>query len=162
MSIDINIAGTIISMPTTGQDPSWAEAIVQFAQVVADNVNATVSAGDILPNFFTIDSLNPGTNVNIPGFAFDTTIVRSAEIKYAVIRQRDATTITEEGSLFCVYNPDAAPGQLFEVSREFTGDAKVTFTILDSGQVQISTEAISGTGAHSGTLSYQAKALLQA
>lgn len=160
MSVNINISGTIIEFPTSGDPADWAPALTQFAQVVADNINAVINQADILPNFFTIDAFNPGTNVLIPGFTFDTNIVRSAEIAYAVIRQRDSTTLTEEGTIHAVYNPDGASGFKWEVSNDYTGEAQIALTLDDNGQVRVSTEVITGIGSHTGRLSYSAKTVL--
>lgn len=156
----INVAGTIIDFPDSGESPNWAQAMIDFAQAVSQNINGLSGAGDILPNFFTLDSLNPDASVNIPGFSFDTSIVRSTEISYSLIRNRDSTTLTEQGTIHAVYNPDASPGLKWEISRDYTGEGQISFAIDDTGQVNISTTAISGVGVHTGTLGYSAKSIL--
>jgi hypothetical protein len=160
MAITITIGSTVIEFPEAGTSPNWAEAVDSFAVAVADNLNAAVGAGDVLPNTFVIDALNGAALTNIPGFTFDTTIVHSTEITYSLIRQRDATTLVESGIMHAVYNPNGAASEKFIITRDYTSDAQVTFDITDTGQVQIATTAISGVGAHSGTLSFAARSLL--
>jgi hypothetical protein len=46
------------------------------------------------------------------------------------------------------------------VGQQLVGDGYITFTVTDTGQVEFSTTAISGTG-HTGTLTFVAQAILQ-
>lgn len=105
-------------------------------------------------------SSNVNTNIDLPNLSFPTSTVRGAFISYAVYRNTSTTTVTESGNLIVNYNPTAAIGQKWEISNDFIGDANVSFNITDVGQVQFSSTLLAGTG-HNGTITYQAKAVLQ-
>lgn len=156
----ITIGSTIIDFPNSSSDPNWSPPVIEFAEAVADTLNSLVTAGDILPDNFSLDSYN-GSTVAIPGFVLDTTLVRGATIKYAIIRERDTTHLTEYGNIFAVYNADGSPGSKWELSREFVADSEVTFSMADTGQLSITLSTIAGSGAHTGLISYSAQALLQ-
>lgn len=156
MSIPITISGTVISFPSSSESPSWAEAVIQFAQAVETALSASAGAYDVAPQVFNIDgsSFNPTASpTNVPNLSFSTTAVRAVMINIATKRTNGVTTVAEETQLFAVYN-----GTIWEMSRETTGDASITFTITPDGQVQFATVMLTGTQV--GILSYSAKALL--
>lgn len=104
---------------------------------------------------------NANTNVDLPNLSFPTANVQGAIISYSVYRNTAApTTITETGTLMINYNSTFGSGLKWEISREYIGDAQVTFNVTDVGQVQFSSALISGSG-HNGKIVYQAKAILQ-
>jgi hypothetical protein len=117
-------------------------------------------AFDVPPQILTLTS-NVNTNLDLPNLAFPTSVVRGAEILYTVFRTTDSVTVSEEGSLQVIFNPSNSIGNKWEIAREYTGDAHVTFNITDVGQVQFSSALIGGID-HSGTVTYTAKAILQA
>lgn len=156
----INIGSTVIDFPNTAESADWSQPVISFAEAAADAINASVGAADVLPNTFNIDALNGASLTNIPGFTFDTTIIRSTEISYSIIRERDSTTLVESGIIHAVYNPNGNSTEKFVVTRDYTGDAQSELDITDEGQVQISTTAISGVGSHTGVISFSAKSLL--
>jgi len=157
MSTVITIQGTVISFPTSGESPNWSQPIVDFATAVEGALNSIVGPADVPPQVFIIDSYNPGTNINIPGLTFSTTVVRSALIRYAVYRTTTTATAYESGILNIVYNTNSG---VWEVSRQYIGDGQLTFSVTNVGQVQFSTAALAGLN-HSGKISFAASALLQ-
>lgn len=161
MSIPITILGTTIEFPESGQSPDWAPAVIDFALAVEAALNAAGIGGfDVPPQLVPIDADNPGTNININPLAFPTSAVRAAFIRYTVFRTTNTNTVYEMGTLNVVYSPANPVGNKWEITREYTGDAKITFTITDTGQVQFSTAAIAGLN-HQGQISFAAQSLLQ-
>jgi len=70
------------------------------------------------------------------------------------------TTVAEAGTLTMVYNPTNSVGNKWEVSRQYVGNAQITLTTTDAGQVQISTTTIAG-ASHTGTVGFTAQVLEQ-
>lgn len=155
----ITIAGTPIEFPNTGNSPIWSDAVIQFAQAVELALSGLIGPGDIGKHYFPLTSgQNPVSNLTVVGLFFDPLVVRSAFVRYYVYRTTTATKVAEAGTMTMVYNPDNSAGSKWEVSRQFIGDAEVTLTMLDSGQVQITTTAIAGSN-HSGTVGFVAQVL---
>ena len=155
----ITIQGTPINFPDSGESPNWAPAIIQFAQAVEDTLLAVAGPFDISPQIYVMTS-NVNTNVDVPNLAFPTSTVRGAFIRYTVFRSTTTTTVAESGTINIVYNPDNPIGNKWEIVREYDGDAQVTFTITDVGQIQFSSASIAGVS-HAGKITYSAQALLQ-
>ena len=111
-----------------------------------------------------IDAYNTaGVGADITNLSFSTSEVRSVIMNIAVYRHTDSGTITEHSTILAVYNADNSPGSLWELSRDYVGDARITFAMSDTGQVSFviraSDGALAGTN-YTGFLSYTAKALL--
>lgn len=151
----IIIQGTPIEIPNSAASPNWSEGIIQAFQAIEAALNAVVGTYDVPPQSMSIDSYNPGSNVDITNLAFPTSNVRSAFIRYAVYRTTSTTVAYETGDLEIVY--DSSSGS-WEISRSFTGDGKISFDITNTGQVRLSTETLGGIN-HAGILTYSANAL---
>lgn len=161
MAITINIGGTTIEYPSSSASPNWSQALIDFAQAVEGALEITVGPYDVSPQILIIDIYNPGTSVVLPSFAFPISEVRGVTATYAVFRETTLETVVEVGSLDAVYNANGPVGNKWSMSRERTGDAKISFYMTDTGQIEFSTTAtLSGTG-HTGRISYQARAILQ-
>ncbi len=161
MSIPLNISGTIVEFPSSAQSPNWSVSVIQFAQLVTLALSAVVGPFDVTPQIFTLDSFNPGTNININSLTFSTAIVRSAEISYDVYRSTSGGSVAESGTISIVYNIANPTNNKWEIAQDRVGDASISFAITDVGQMQFTTGTLSGTG-HTGQLAFSAKALLQA
>ena len=159
ISIPIIIQGTIINYPTSGSDPNWSQAMVDFAIAVQNALGSFVGPYDVPPQTFTMTS-NAYSNEPLPNLSFPTATVQGAVISYSVYRNSTTETPTETGTIMINYNPLAGAGLKWEVSREYIGDGKVTFNVTDVGQVEFSSTTLSGTY-NTGYLTYQAKAVLQ-
>jgi hypothetical protein len=156
----ITIAGQVIDYPDDGSSPDWAPAVIQFSQIVATTLNSLLGAFDIPNQSFTIDSYNPGTNIPIPGFFFSPTAVRGGVVEYSVYRNTTTTTVVETGELLLAYNQNGTPGSLWEMTQTKAGNADITFTMLDSGQMEFTTTVLGGLS-HNGVISFVGKALLR-
>jgi hypothetical protein len=160
MSRTIVIQGTSVDFPEPGTSPDWGQAVEDFAVAVEDALSGVAGAFDVAPQVMNIDAYNPSlSNIDITNLSFSTTNVRAAIINIAVSRQTNTTKETEISVIHVVYNSSNSVGQKWEITREITGDASISFNITDSGQVQFTTTSISGSS-HTGILSYSGKALL--
>lgn len=155
---NITIGGTVIQFPDSGTSPNWAEPVINFAEAVQNVLSGVFGPFDVSTQSFSLDSFNPASNINIPNLVFSTNSVRGAFIKYVIFRTTSINTAYEIGQLNIVYNPNGPSGNKWEVGRQTIGDGQVTFTVTDSGQVQISTLAMAGVN-HTGKITYLAQAL---
>ena len=113
MSVEINIQGTLIDFPSSGQSPNWAPAIIEFAQAVETTLIGVVGPYDVSPQ--VIDILNVPSQQDILALSFASTVVRSAEIKYSVYRKNDDPYVeAETGTLSVVFT-----GSTWYIQREF-------------------------------------------
>ena len=161
MSVTITIQGTPLEFPTSGTSPDWAPAMVQFAQLVEAALSGVAGSFDVAPQALTIDAYNPGTNIDISSLTFPTSDVRAASIPYAVYRATDSTAVTEGGEIFIVYNAANPVSNKWSIAQRVSGgDASISFSITDIGQVQFSTTTLSGSN-HVGTISFSARSVLQ-
>jgi hypothetical protein len=156
----ITIGSQVINFPNSSASPDWSPAIIQFAKAVSQILNTVSGAFDVPNQTFTIDIYNPGTNIDIPALAFPITQVRAASVNYSVFRQTSTTTAYETGIILAVYNPSNPPGSAWEFNIQRVGDAQITFNILDSGQVQFTTQTLTGIN-HVGKISFVASSLLK-
>lgn len=159
MAITITISGTPIEFPDSGTSPDWAEAVDAFAIAVQDALSGIVGPDDIPPQTFSLSPYNPGT-VAVTNLVFSTATVRSAIVRYSIYRTTTLADAAESGNLFVTYNPDAGVGNKWDIAREYQSEGSVSFTISDTGQISITTAALSGTS-HVGVLTFAAQALLQ-
>lgn len=155
---EIVITGTPIAFPNTSQSPDWSPAVIQFAELTADALSSVVGTFDVVPQRFIIDTVPNSTPTAITNLAFSTANVRGAFIQYSVYRNTTSVTVSETGNLMIVYNPTNSIGEKWEMTRDYVGESDVTFTIDDTGQVNITLTALSGT-THNGFISYNGHAL---
>lgn len=163
MSVQINIQGTIVNFPSSGESPSWAPAVVEFAQLVEGAITVAVGPYDVPSQTYNIDAFNTG-GTDIPNLTFDNTVVRSARITISTYRTNTSpsTTLAETQDISVTYNPGNPTNNKWEIARVRSGgNALITFSISDAGQVSFVTQS-SGVGTHTGILSFSAKTLEQA
>lgn len=154
----VNIQGTNINFPNSGDSPNWSAAVDQFAVAVAAALASFVGPADIPPQTYVMVS-NANTNVSLPNLSFSTTTVQGAIINYSVYRNTNINTATETGEIIINYNATNPVNNKWEISREHAGDSFVTISITDVGQVQFSSPALAGTS-FNGKITYQARAIL--
>lgn len=154
----INIQGTIIDFPDSAQSPNWADPIIQFALAVQQALSSVAGPFDVPPQIFVMTS-NANTNVALPSLSFPTSNVQGALIEYTVFRTTSTSTAAEFGTIEISYNPAGPVGNKWDISREYTGNGQVTFSITDNGQMQFSSALLPGVN-HQGKIGYLAKALL--
>lgn len=159
------IKGTPVQIPDSAASPNWAPGIIQGFEALADAVNAITGSFDVAPQVQNIDANNSSTNVNITNLSFPTSDVRAATVYYSVYRKTDPSgppdgeEVSEGGTLEIVYNEARPSTQKWEIVRSGAGDAKIDFNVTDLGQIQFSTNALTGIN-HVGTLSFRAISIL--
>ncbi len=156
---DITIQGSLVDFPNSAAEPNWAEAVIQFAELTATALSGLVGAGDVSPQIYTMVA-DTNSDVDLPSLQFATSVVRAATINYSVYRTTNTGNAAESGMLQLIYNPNNAPTQKWEFTQQKVGEGDITFTVLDTGQVQFSSTALGGSD-HVGKITYYAKALLQ-
>lgn len=161
----IIIKGTPIAFPDSGSSPNWAPSIIEAVEALADAVNSVTATYDVPPQVQNIDANNSSTNVNINSLNFPASDVRAATIYYSVHRQTqdsgppDGQEVTEAGTLELNYNASRPITQKWELVRVGQSDALIDFNVTDLGQVQFSTEALTGI-THTGIISFRAIAIM--
>lgn len=165
MSVVITIAGTPIQFPSSGQDPNWAPAVIQFAELVASALSSVVGTFDVPPQAQDLSgaSFNPTASpVDITALNFPVSEVRAVFVKYAIYRVAASPTTTahEAGDITAVYDPAGPTNSKWEITRESDGNAGATFTVSDTGQFSLSLTQI-GTTSAVANIVFSAVALLQ-
>jgi hypothetical protein len=158
----IIIQGTPVELADSAGSPNWAPGVIEAFQLLASALQGVVGNFDVSPQSISIDgaSFNPTSSPqDIAPLSFPTASVRSVSISYAVYRTAESPSavVAEEGDIQAIYNSDAGT---WEISREYTGNANITFSITNTGQIQFETTAI-GTTNHLGRIIFSAKALEQ-
>lgn len=156
----ITIQGTIIDFPNSGSDPNWAPAVIQFAQAVEAAIQGFAGAFDVAPQSYTMTANLNASPVDLTNLTFPPSDVRAVFIKYTVFRSTDSTSAYEGGDIIATYSAANPTNNKWDVIQRKNGDAKVSISFSDSGQVQFTSEALSGIN-HSGKFTYTATALSQ-
>lgn len=162
-TIPITIGTTLIQFPATGSSPVWSEAIIQFAQAVAIQLQSQGSPFDIPATVQTLSN-NANASINLNGngsdLSFPSSSVRSFTFTYAIYRFTTAQSIVDTGIVSGVYN---STNLQWELQHEFSGDVNTdgtpwnTFDINSSDELLLTTVALpSGTYNASSTISYYA------
>lgn len=158
MSIQINIQGTLIDFPSSGQSPNWAPAIIEFAQAVEQALSGVVGPYDVPPQ--VIDIQNGVSGVDVLALSFASSVVRSFQIRYSIYRESSVPSEleAEAGIILAVYD-----GSTWSLERDYMGNKpspSVTFSISGTGQVSYTSTSLTSLG-YSGKFSFAAQALLQ-
>jgi len=161
MSVVIEIQGTPIEFPSTGESPNWAPAVIQFAQSVEQALLTSSISSDIPPQVQEITADATITPRNIINLQFSPLQVRVAYINYSLffVRGTGVTSVTtsESGTITALYN-----GSDWVLSREYVGqaiDGSLIFDITLSGQVTLQTPSL--VGYTQSKISFSAKTLAQ-
>jgi hypothetical protein len=155
----IIIKGTPIDFPASSASPNWAPAVIETVQALVDAVNTFAGSFDVAPQKITIDSFNPGTNIDIANLIFPPNDVRAVSVFYSVFRTTDSVNVAEAGTLEMVYDSSRGAGLKWEVGRMGEGDAGITFSVSDLGQISFTSTTLAGAN-HTGIISYRALAIL--
>ena len=161
----IIIKGTPITLPESAAAPNWAPAILAAIQALTDAVNAVTATYDVAPQIQNIDANNTSSNIEISNLIFPPADVRAATVYYTVYRLTedsglgDAEEVVEAGVLEISYNSSRPSTEKWEIVRSGHGDANISFTITDLGQIRFTTTALTGIN-HTGIISYRALAIL--
>lgn len=153
----INIGSTPIQFPDSAQSPDWSEAVIQFAQAVADSINSVAGPYDVPAQSFLFNAA--ANKQTIPNLQFSSSAVRAAYVKYSVYRSNDISSVYEAGQIIVVYNANNVVGKKWEIINEHVGNSSVDLIIEDDGQFKISNT--SGISFTNNKISYSAQAFSQ-
>ena len=158
MSVKITINGTVITLPSSGASPNWSPAIIEAFKQIEQALNSVSGQFDVPQQTMSITAF-PSATATIDNLSFPTSRVRAATIFYSVYRQTDAIEVSEAGTLEICYNDSRPNNEKWEIVRTGEGDASISFSISDSGQVSFTTSPVSGTTTEA-TLAYRAISVL--
>ena len=159
MAVSLTVNNNTFEYPTTGESPGWGGDATDWAIAVTDVLNTLVAPGDILQTSFVINN-NVSSPIDVNRMSFDAGTVRAANITYSVNRTSDdnPTSIIETGTIYLTYDSAASSGNKWILGQQKIGDAQVSFSITDAGQVQYTSSDI-GTVNYTGTIKFSAKTL---
>lgn len=160
MAIQLTVAGTPFSYPESGEEPNWAYA-TDWAVAITAVLSTLVGPNDILKTAFTISN-NQSVSTNVNGLLFDPGTVRAANIDYAIYRTSTAAPAghSETGTIYLIFDNSASAGNKWHLGQKNIGEAGVSFSISDSGQLSyVSTDI--GTLGYFGEIIFSAKTLDQ-
>jgi len=161
MAIDLTVANNIYSYPEPGEDPGWAEGATDWAKAVTDVLNTLLAPSDILETSYIINN-NIAVATDVNRLFFDPGVVRAANITYSIYRASSTNTAgkTESGVIYINFDNAAAPGSKWTIGQQTIGNAGVSFTITDAGQLQYTSTDI-GSVSYQGSIKFLAKTLSQ-
>jgi hypothetical protein len=149
------VNNTTFNYPDPGQEPGWSEDATAWAQSVTEVLSFLIAPGDILNGTATIANAQ-NSPVDVIGCQFDSTVSRSANVSYQVVRSDDLETRTESGTLFINFN---AGENAWTLSRFYTdNDSNVDFSITPAGQVQYKSDEMTG-NSYTGIVKFNARTL---
>lgn len=157
MARTLTVGSDTFEYPEDGSDPGWGGEATDWAEAITDRLQSISNASDISAT--QIDILNNVSGQLIPGLVLNPVTVRGATIPYAVYRTvaSSGPDYSEVGEILTAYQTLAATGSKWLVSQQVVGDAGISFSIDDSGQVRYTTSDLSATG----TLTFRAATILQ-
>lgn len=156
MARSITISGTTYSLPDQGDPGPWGDDLSDLIEALAEVANTFSGTGDILNTTFTVAN-NQSSAANVAGLSFDTGTVRSAIVTYSVYRSTTLSEKGEAGFLLLTYMSTAAN---WVITRYSNDDSGLVFTVTDGGQVQYTSDNMSG-ASYTGTMRFSAKAYIQ-
>lgn len=162
MPVTLVVNNTPYEYPIDGDSPGWGQPATDWATAVTAVLNELLGSTDIIQTPFVIDN-NITSFTDILGLSFNTGLVRAAVIDYSIYRTSTGSPSghAETGVLNVVYDNLASPGSKWSIlGYGVNGNAGVTFSITDSGQVQYKSSNISSSG-YSGIMHFRAKTLAQ-
>lgn len=156
-TVELEVNNKQFLYPNAGENPGWGEDATAWAEEVTEVLNSLAGPDDILQTTVSINNNVGPTPSNVAGLLFNTATVRSARIDYNIYRTLNAASeLAETGIVQIVYKSIAGT---WELSQEATGNAGVSFTITNAGQVQY-TSTNMGVGTHVGTLNFESSVVL--
>lgn len=161
MAVSVIINNKTFNIPTPGQDPGWGGPTTDWIVEANKVISKLFGPGDILQSSFNIAN-NVLVAQPILALAFNTTIVRSAFVEYSIYRRSDLNPSgsVETGVMQLVYDANAPATEKWKITQDFNGDAGITFSVDDIGQISYLSTDINSTG-YTGVMKFKASALSQ-
>lgn len=142
---NIIVGSRVIKFPNNGSDASWSQNIIDFAEAVADQLQAVSSEFDISSRVQILIT-NTNSGLNISDAIFPNVSVRGFSFNYSIYRVTDSESVAETGFVNGVYNTDTSTWTLehrFQGPRQSDGQPYHTFA-MSGDQLTLSTVALSG------------------
>jgi hypothetical protein len=158
MSTNLVVNNNTFPYPESGDSPGWGESATDWASEVTYVLGRLHNTNDILETNFAMPASGSG---DVDGLYFDPSQVRSFTVDYYCYRVSTVTPeeVSETGFLCGVYNTVA---NNWSFGPQNIGDAKVTFSITNAGQVQYSALPLTGTyDVVNSKMKFSAKTILQ-
>lgn len=152
----LSVNGQSFNYPSNRESPGWGSEATAWAEEVSDVLENVAGQGDILVSSATIAN-NTTSATNIPGFSFDSTVVRGAICEFSIYRSTDSDEVVEVGTLHVAYKSTAGT---WEIAQTGVGSSGVVLTITSSGQMQYVSDNMAG-ASYSGIIKFRGRALTQ-
>jgi len=155
----LQVGNQYFNYPDPGTEAGWGEDATGWAEAVTNALTALIAPGDILPTSLVIQD-GQSTAADVTGLFFNSNTIRAANIDYAVYRVSSSTNpgVAESGRLMIDLNDTAPTGSKWSLIQIKNGDAGVTFSVTDGGQIQYTSTTIGLTG-YTGVIDFSAKTL---
>lgn len=157
MSTIVTLNGTNYTVSAQGASPPWGDDQADLLLELVSIAQSTSSSSDIVTTSFNLAN-NVASVANVTGASFDTSLIRGFIFSYSVYRNTNSNEASEVGQLYGTFSTTAGT---WEMSQTYAGNAGVTFTITNAGQIQYVSTNISGTS-YVGKMKFAAKTFLQA
>jgi len=151
MSVVVTIKGLGFTIPETGER-DWGTEVTSWIQQISSAVSDLTVAGDVKLISVSVSN-NQGSVANIENLNFDTATIRHAIVEYAVYRVTTTEELSQTGNLYLTYKSNA---NTWEIVDNAVGDAEITFTITNAGQVQYVTTNMGGSS-YTGKMSFRGR-----
>ena len=152
--ITVIINNVPYSYPTAGDEPGWGGDASDAFVAVTEVLNNLFGPNDILTTNFSIAN-NQATPADVTGLVINGASARSVRITYDIYRISSTSTSghAETGLIELLYDNNA--GTPWSIGQgNILGEAGVTFSILNTGQVQYTSTDI-GSSSYSGTMTFR-------
>jgi hypothetical protein len=154
----LTVGGVPYSYPENSE-LGWGENATDWAAAVTSQLNTLTVTGDITLTSFNLAN-NQVSMADIVGLSFDIGTILMGIIEYDINRSTDSFNYSEGGFLLAVYNPIALTWQWNKYKAGTSGPTVdgVQFNVTSSGQVQYTSDNISGTN-YTGQIKFRARVL---
>lgn len=157
----LTINGSSFEFPQNNEDPNWAQDVTAWAEAVSSSIEDLLAASDLIVGSEVIGN-NVTSETPLSDLVFSPDTIRAAHISYVVYRTSDSwtTDVYETGVLYLVYDTNASASYKWILGLNTIGDAGITFSVTDFGQVEYTTTDIDDTG-YTGKITYSVKLFAQ-
>lgn len=140
----ITIGTDVINFPDNGSDALWSPAVIQFAEIVADQLATVSNTNNILPTVLALPDNNISDTYSI--LSFNPSIVRKFSLNYSIYRKSTTTSTVEAGLFTGSYDSNL---NVWIFQDEYFGDKKTDGTSyhnfsMSGNTVQLETKQIAG------------------
>lgn len=155
----LTVGNQIFNYPDPGTEAGWGQDATGWATAVTAALGALISPGDILQTTLVVAN-DQSAAADVTGLFFNSTLVRAANISYAVYRVSTGVPlgVAESGMLMLDLNDTGTTGNKWNMTQLKNGDAGVVFSVTDGGQIQMVSTNI-GSAGYSGVINFSAKVL---